>query len=134
MNYSSFRGSVAQRASIPPDRTDEHIQATLATLAQRLTSGEALDLAAQLPQPMQTALRPSSEAAENFDAAEFIRRVAEQVGTDEHHAKNTVRAVFATLREAVSSGEFDDILAQLPCDFCEVIDLANTGVNVERMR
>jgi uncharacterized protein (DUF2267 family) len=132
MKYESFLGAVSQRASIPTDTAERATRATLETLADRLTSGEALDLAAQLPKPMATALRPRTEEAQTFGGDEFIRRVATRFGCDERVAKGVVRAVFATLREAVSSGEFDDVLAQLPRDFCEVIDLAGSRVNLDR--
>lgn len=132
MKYESFLGSVSQRASIPSDQADRATRATLETLAERLTSGETLDLAAQLPKPMAAALRPPTEEAQTFGGEEFIRRVATRYGTDERHAKGVVRAVFATLREAVSSGEFDDVLAQLPRDFCDMINLAGSRVNLDR--
>jgi uncharacterized protein (DUF2267 family) len=132
MRYEAFLGAVSQRASIPSSRAERATRATLETLAERLTSGESLDLAAQLPKPMSTALRPPTEAAQKFGADEFVRRVADRIGSDERQARNVVRAVFATMRESISSGEFDDILAQLPRDFCGMVDLAGSRVNLDR--
>jgi len=122
MKYESFLASVAQRASIATDQADTATIATLQTLAERLTAGEALDLAAQLPKPMQAALRPPTEAAHRFGADEFVGRVADRCGTNAAQAKRAVRAVFATLREAISSGEFDDIMGQLPKDFADIVE------------
>ncbi|HEX5595475.1 MAG TPA: DUF2267 domain-containing protein [Micromonosporaceae bacterium] len=134
MKYESFLATVSQRASISSQQADECTRVVLETLAERLTGGEALDLAAQLPKPMQAALRPRTENAQRFGAQEFIRRVAGCTGANERQAKKIVRSVFDTLREAVSSGEFDDLLAQLPRDFRGVVDLSRTPVDVSRLR
>ena len=56
------------------------ITATLETLNERLTGGEAKDLAAQLPKEVQPALQPKTEEAEAFSLEEFYRRVAEREG------------------------------------------------------
>jgi uncharacterized protein (DUF2267 family) len=122
MNYETFIDNVAQRAGVSAEQAEIHTRATLQTLADRLTAGEALDLAAQLPKPLQMALRQRTETAERFGLAEFSRRVRERAGIDEAAATNGIRAVFATMREAVTSGEFDDVLAQLPREFAELVE------------
>ncbi|HEX2772493.1 MAG TPA: DUF2267 domain-containing protein [Micromonosporaceae bacterium] len=122
MNYETFIDRVAQRAGVSSDQAVILTRATLETLADRLTAGEALDLAAQLPKRLQMPLRPREETAERFSLAECIRRVGERAGVDEAAAANGVRAVFATLRQAVTGGEFEDLLAQLPSDFAEVAE------------
>lgn len=123
MKYESFLASVSRRASASAQKAEAYTLATLRTLAERLTAGEALDLAAQLPKPMQAALRPPTESAQRFGAEEFVRRVADRSGLGQAQAKDGVRVVFATLREAVSSGEFDDVASQLPRDFDDLVDL-----------
>jgi uncharacterized protein (DUF2267 family) len=120
MNYDTFIDKVAARAAVSAEQAVVLTQATLKTLADRLTAGEALDLAAQLPKQLQLRLRPGMEAAERFSLAEFNRRVAQRAGVDAAAAATGVGAVFTTLREAVSGGEFDDLLTQLPDDFAEV--------------
>jgi uncharacterized protein (DUF2267 family) len=93
------------------------ITATLETLNERITGGEAKDLAAQLPQEIQPALRPKAEEAEGFSLEEFYRRVAEREGVDIETARIDASAVLRVLREAVTPGELDDVLSQLPEDF-----------------
>ncbi|MEV0157266.1 DUF2267 domain-containing protein [Micromonospora sp. NPDC050686] len=126
MNYDTFVGQVAQRAGVGPDRAVELIRATLATLAERLTAGEVLDLAQQLPEPLRPALRtrPGTEAAERFGAGEFLGRVGRRSGADEAGTRAAVRAVFTTVREAITGGEFDDVVVQLPRDYREVVEPA----------
>ena len=117
MDHDRFIKLVAERAGVSREQAEALTEATLATLAQRITGGEAKDLASQLPKPLQPPLLRPDEPAERFDLDEFTRRVATRAGLDPEQAGNGVRAVFATVREAVTGGEFDDVLAQLPADF-----------------
>ena len=117
MKYDEFIARVAQNVEVSREEADKLTWATLATLAERITGGEARDLAAQLPLPLQNALLAASEEAEGFSFEEFVRRTAERAGTNAGIAEMAVDAVLATLRDAVSPGEFDDVLSQLPQDF-----------------
>ncbi|MFI5486241.1 DUF2267 domain-containing protein [Micromonospora echinaurantiaca] len=126
MNYDTFIDQVAQRTRTPSERAVALTRATLETLAERLTGGEVLDLAVQLPKPLQLVLKPSprTESADRFGGAEFVARVALRAGVDEPAARDGARAVFVTLREAISGGEFDDVVAQLPRDYRELVEPA----------
>ncbi|HEX7745046.1 MAG TPA: DUF2267 domain-containing protein, partial [Micromonosporaceae bacterium] len=93
--------------------------ATLQTLAERLTGGEARDLAAQLPGEFRDDLN-APEPAEPFGFAEFIQRVSARAGADIGAADRSVLAVFKTICRDITSDEFDDIMAQLPEDFPDV--------------
>ncbi|MCM0676836.1 DUF2267 domain-containing protein [Micromonospora phytophila] len=126
MNYDTFVDQVAQRTRSSSEQAVELTRATLETLAERLTGGEVLDLAAQLPRPLQVVLKPSprTESAERFGAAEFVARVALRARVEEPVARNAARAVFVTLREAISGGEFDDVVVQLPRDFRDMVEPA----------
>jgi uncharacterized protein (DUF2267 family) len=44
---------------------------------------------------------------------EFVERVARELELPPDEAKQRVRAVFATIRQAVSWGEFEDVVLQL---------------------
>ncbi|MFD2767027.1 DUF2267 domain-containing protein [Micromonospora eburnea] len=126
MNFETFVDKVAQRARTSPDRAVELTRATVETLAERLTGGEVLDLAAQLPKPLQRMLKPhpDTEAADRFGAAEFVARVGQRAGVDGNAARDAVRAVFTTLREAVTSGEFEDVVVQMPRDYRDMVEPA----------
>ncbi|MCW2664223.1 MAG: hypothetical protein JWP83_5375 [Mycobacterium sp.] len=117
MKYEEFISRVAQNAELSEEDAARLTRATLATLAERITGGEAQDLAAQLPAPLQTALISAHENAEAFSFEEFVKRTAERAGTDPDVAEVAIDAVLATLRDAVTPGEFDDVLSQLPADF-----------------
>ncbi len=126
MKADIFVDRVAQRTGTSPDRAVELTRAVLETLAERLTGGEVLDLAAQLPKALQRMLKPhpSLEAADRFGAAEFVARVGRRAGVDGNAARNTIRAIFTTLREALSSGEFEDVAVQLPRDYRDMVEPA----------
>lgn len=126
MHYLTFVGRVARRTGGSQERAAELTRATLATLTDRLTGGEVLDLAAQLPKPLQGLLKPDprAEAADRFGAAEFVARVSVRAGVDENTARDGVRAVFCTLREAITGGEFQDVVVQLPRDFRDMVEPA----------
>jgi uncharacterized protein (DUF2267 family) len=122
MNYDTFIDMVAQRAGTDSETAIDLTRGTLETLADRLTGGEAMDLAAQLPQPLQGPMRNPAEAAQRFGAQEFVRRVSERAGVDEATARIGVRAAFTTVREAVTGGEFDDVMSQLPREFRDLVE------------
>ncbi|MER7894126.1 DUF2267 domain-containing protein [Micromonospora sp. NPDC094482] len=126
MNYDTFVDQVAQRTRTSSEQAVTLTRATLVTLAERLTGGEVLDLAAQLPKPLQVVLKPGpgTEAADRFGAAEFVARVGERAAVDEPAARDAIRAVLTTLREAITGGEFDDVVVQLPRDYRDMVEPA----------
>jgi uncharacterized protein (DUF2267 family) len=117
MKYEEFISRVAENGALSEEDAAKLTRATLTILAERITGGEAQDLAAQLPEPLKAPLTSAHENAEAFSFQEFVERTAERAGTDIDTAEMAVVAVFATLREAVTPGEFDDVLSQLPADF-----------------
>ena len=120
MKDEEFEKEVSRRAGLPRDRARLLIRATLETLADRLTAGEARDLAAQLPAPMKDWLIPSTPEAEDFGLEEFARRVSDRARVRPEEARQAVQAVFVTLQKAVTSGEFDDVMSQLPHQYREL--------------
>jgi uncharacterized protein (DUF2267 family) len=121
MKHDEFMTKVGQRADVSLETADALTAATLHTLAERISGGEVKDLAAQLPAELKPHLMGADEPAQRFDAEDFVRRVAERAATDPDRARAGVRAVFTTIREAVTPGEIDDITAQLPKDFAELV-------------
>jgi uncharacterized protein (DUF2267 family) len=124
VQYDEFIGTVAERAGLPREQAETLTHATLRVLAERLSGGEAEDLKAQLPKQLHPDLIPPQEEALGFGVDEFARRVAQRAGIDEADAGAGVVAVLATIRDAVSGGEFDDVLAQLGREFAELVEAA----------
>ncbi|MGV9255065.1 DUF2267 domain-containing protein [Streptomyces sp. NPDC003697] len=117
MDYDTFLNTVARRASVPPEKAEPLIRATLETLAERITRGEADDLASELPKPLKEPLVSPTPEAEAFGLDEFINRVSRRARVSPDEAREGVRAVLSTLRDAVSHGEFRHVMSQLPRDF-----------------
>jgi len=161
MQYDEFVGEVQNRTRLPSQGDAVRaIQATLETLAERITAGEASDLAAQLDPALGTFLR-DADTTERFSVDEFFLRVAAKETADlpdaVHHtravfdvlqeaavdefflrvaAKETAdlpdavhhtRAVFDVLQEAVTTGEMEDVRAQLPDDYDTLFEAGSEG-------
>ena len=121
MDYATFTRTTAERAGVTEETAERIEHATLRTLADRITGGESQDLAAQLPARLQDDLRPPREDAEAFGVDEFVRRVAERGDVAPEEARTGAAAVLTTVREAVTPGEFDDVLSQLPQEYRELV-------------
>lgn len=114
-----YRRQVAEAAGIDEDAAERAIGATLETLGERISQGEAEDLAEHLPDSLSPfVLRPGGEA-EPFDAAEFFRRVAEREATDPERAERDARATVTLLARREGRKEFHDMLSQLPRELRE---------------
>jgi uncharacterized protein (DUF2267 family) len=118
MDHEAFTKTVAQAAGIDPDAADRAIEATLVTLGERISEGEAEDLAGHLPDSLAGLVVRPGEAVP-FDADEFFRRVAEREGTDVETAEEHARAVVAALARREGAKEFHDMLSQLPRELRE---------------
>jgi uncharacterized protein (DUF2267 family) len=122
MQFEEFVHEVADRAGMSRDDAESLVRATLRTLAERLSGGEAEDLRAQLPRQLQAELIPPQEEAQGFGVEEFVQKVAGRSGIDEADAGAGVIAVLSVIRDAVTPGEFGDVLAQLGRDFAELVE------------
>jgi uncharacterized protein (DUF2267 family) len=115
MQLEEFLTQVRDRGEYRSRDEAEHISAAvLWVLATRITPEEADDLAAQLPAPLDEALHLERGHPESFDRQEFLRRVAQQTGARPRTAEWDASAVLSTVADAVSSGEVDHLLSQLP--------------------
>lgn len=94
--------------------------AVLHALRDRLTPAEADQAAAQLPRELQVLWRAGEVADRRpvkMHKTEFYDRVRTEAGLHStREAREVTVAVFAALKEQLSPGEADDVLAQLPRD------------------
>jgi uncharacterized protein (DUF2267 family) len=121
MKYNEILEALQERAGIE-DRyeAERTLDTVLRALSDRLTGDEADDLLAQLPSQLQQTI-PVTRAVMPMTPQEFVERVARQLGIGEDEARERVRAVFAVLRQAVTRGEFEDVLAQLDPEYADLI-------------
>ncbi|MEA2270518.1 MAG: hypothetical protein QOC64_3128 [Solirubrobacteraceae bacterium] len=127
MRYATFIGIVEQAAGISRAEAERAVEATLRTLAERITGGEARDVALFLPPEVRPFLESAPEPAEGFGLEEFLRRAAEREGVDPATAREHARAVFEALGVAVAPGELRDMVDQLPRAFAHLLDAAGIG-------
>lgn len=111
-----FLGDVRERADL--DSTDEASSATTAvleTLGERLSEGEAADLATFLPPELKTPLTEETpKEPPDFPVEEFLERVADRENVGEDEAETHARAVLGVLGEVVGETEFRKARSQLP--------------------
>jgi uncharacterized protein (DUF2267 family) len=127
MRYASFVTTVERLSGLSRPASERAIEATLRTLSERISGGEAQDIAAFLPQEVRPWLTSAPEPAEPFDREELIRRVADRERVDPSVAEDHVRAVFQALGFAVAPGELRDMAAQLPRDYEDLLVAAGVG-------
>jgi uncharacterized protein (DUF2267 family) len=101
----------------------EAVRATLSVLGQRVAGGQTHNLAAQLPGTVASYLPPEG-AGESFSVEEFYERVGQAEGCDAQQARKHARAVMAAIRSAVEPGEFDDLTAQLPAAYADLLGIS----------
>ncbi|MGC5021330.1 DUF2267 domain-containing protein [Micromonospora sp. DT47] len=128
MNHAEFLEAVAKRAELPPAEAANVIRATLKTLTERISGGEARDLAAQLPEEFRGHLHKEVDFAERLDLAEFLNEVRARAGVDAPRAADGARAVLTTVRDAVSAEESDDLESELPKQIRQLLHPVGRGV------
>jgi uncharacterized protein (DUF2267 family) len=121
MKFDDFVRTVQRRAGID-DRFEAEKTAVvvLQALCDRLTGKEAEDLLAQLPSAFKQ-LVIASPSALPISADEFVARVADELEVAPEEGRTRIRAVFATLREAVTRGELEDVLEQLDPEYADFL-------------
>lgn len=129
MTYDEFVEQVQQRGRLSSRAAAERAtRVVLETVGERLAGGEPEDLAAQLPPEIgRYLLEPLAGAAVPYDSQDFYELVSQREGVDVQIAAHHVRAVAAVLRDAVSAGEWQDVLAQMPPDIDRLLGSGSEG-------
>lgn len=116
MNYNDYIQFVKERAGIKTDSAARKaIESVLEVVGQRITIGQAEDIAAALPPELRPYLRQTPEA-EGFDLNEFLKRVSDKEGVNMTTAEGHARAVLSVLGEWIPRAELRGTLEQIPND------------------
>ncbi|MFH8798857.1 DUF2267 domain-containing protein [Streptomyces sp. NPDC017936] len=135
MRHDEMIGKVQSLAHLPDRGSAERAtRSVLQTLAERLPTGLADHLAAQLPHDLAAYIHETTSAAvtdgrssgagEPFDLTVFAGRVAVRAGTTEDTALRYSAAVLEVLDAAVSPEETLKLVHALPADIRELLPAA----------
>jgi uncharacterized protein (DUF2267 family) len=121
MKYDQMVKAVEERAGLGDwAEAERSLRVVVQALADRLLGGEADDLLAQLPEPLKSEITVTPEA-DPMNPQEFVQRVAGDLEAPEEVARDRIRAVFGTLHEAVTEGEWEEVVGQLDKQYAELI-------------
>src|SRR6201999_856354 len=112
--------TAAAVAHLDGERAERAVHAVLQTLAERLSAGEARDLAERLPEPLAGWLFTTG-GSEPFGYDEFVHRVAAPAAAAPEPAARRAGAGFGALGRQVGSDEAAALAAELPQDFAPLV-------------
>jgi uncharacterized protein (DUF2267 family) len=101
------------------------LRSFLHVLRDRLTIEEVAQLGAQLPMLIRGLYYEGWDPSKNpvkMKPDEFIERFIRDLTLDEVAPKEALRAAARTLRQHITEGEFEDVLALLPAQLRELLD------------
>jgi uncharacterized protein (DUF2267 family) len=119
--HERFITTIEQRAAISWNDAERAARATLQTLAERISGGQARQLAEDLPQHLRRWLLADGVDAEDFGLAEFVRRVGEREGVGPETAEHHARAALIAVARLVRGEEITRLAAQLPSEYKRVL-------------
>lgn len=109
------------------EQAQETIEATLSTLGESITSGEAHDLAKKLPTAFEYALLEREDPVQGpLDLDEFYDRVADRSDLEEGEVRTKVAASMAGVDVIAGEEEMEDARAQLTPEYDEIFAPAET--------
>lgn len=119
MKYDEFLAKVRDRGEYADNQEADQVSGiVLARLGERLATGEAKDVAAQLPVELQPPLlQTEATPPARSGIHEFLCRLAGDLNATEETARWDASAVLTTLAEAITGGQLNQILSQLPAEF-----------------
>lgn len=127
MTAAEFCDVVAEQLEVDAD-AETVTTATLETLGERVSAGEAEDLATYLPAEFRSALLdPAPETPPAFPVEEFRTRVANRADLDETDAEAGAQAVLAVVADAAAEQELGAVRSQLPAEYDPLFERAETG-------
>ena len=116
MKYHELLSYVSTVTGMDKTRSEKTTRAFFETLSSRLTNDEAKDLASQLPEELKDTMHPTSPEVTKLSSDEFVTRFAKTADISNEQARDASKALWQTLKEAVTAGEVGDVKTQLPED------------------
>lgn len=118
LGSESFVEAVADHGDMPRSHARRASEVTLNALGERLSKGEAEDVAEYLPSPADDWLVPDEPArALDYDFDELVAHIADQEHVTRERAVEHAEAVTDVLAETVGEAELDRMQSQLPATY-----------------
>lgn len=115
LGSENFVEAVADHGDLSKTHARSASEATLSVLGERLSKGEAEDVAEYLPDRAADWLVPDEPArALDYDYDELLAHVADEENISTERAERHVDAVTDVLAETVGESEFENMASQLP--------------------
>jgi len=120
MDRDTLLRRVMAQTGLDELEADKAMRAVLFVLADVVSRDEVHDMASQLPKEFRDLLMGRLGQAgpvQRMNWQAFVGRVQSDLGLDSFEkAERITLAVFSALKEAVSPGEMEDVLAELPVE------------------
>jgi len=130
-DYDELVRTVAEEGGLSFEDAERALRAALETLGERLSGGEARDIAERLPEQLRP-LITDGDRPEPFGVDEFLHRLARREGVPADLGARHAVAVFAALGRAVGLDEVGDMEAELPRDFRALLVAAEAAARGRR--
>ena len=134
MKYEELVKTVMHRANLNSRlEAQDALRATLETLSEHLTQGEAAKFSSELPSEVTVYMQQPfiSGIADRFTLSDFIQRVSEREGVSVEEAGRHASVVANTIGELVSLGALEHLIAQLPTDIAQLFMTQHAGEQPE---
>jgi uncharacterized protein (DUF2267 family) len=116
MDYGTFVGELTHELELPDTgRTVRAIRAVLTTLGQRISAGDASDVASNLPVGVRWYIDAGAGThGERFDWARFLETVAAETQTDRAEAAYMARVIMAKVATVIPQADLMQLRNGLP--------------------
>ncbi len=134
MKYEEMIKTVMHRANLSSRlEAQDALRATLETLSEHLTQGEALNFSSELPPEVTVYMQQPfiGGIADRFTLNDFIQRVSDREGVTPDVAGRHASVVANTISEGVSLGALEHLISQLPTDIAQLFMTQHAGEQPE---
>jgi CBS domain-containing protein/uncharacterized protein (DUF2267 family) len=116
-SYARMLARVQDASALKPEEAETALEIVLSSVLRRLTPNEARDLVAQLPSLLQQKVDGLAPGPDKLITRDSITAELQQgLGVDAERAVDLLRAIAGSIAESVSSGQVENVRAQLPLD------------------
>ena len=118
MKYRDFLAKVQERGEYAHrSEAERAVESVLQLIGERLPGAECRHLASQLPAELKPLLLRAQVPAQTMGAEQFVDRLSALTGASRESAKWDASAVLTTLAEAITGGQLNQVLSELPSGY-----------------